>query len=269
MSLHEGLEENSDAFISASLTNPFLPAVGASPGSFAALGVPLDDGLKLSLGMAHAENQGLGDLQLPLRNSADTAMIRLTREAAYWQVSLDAGSTLETGGLFGSVASGGLKMADQAATAWTTATAKTELDANWSLKGAVTLAATGITHPEASLITSIGPVYATSFALGLSGHDLFRGGDGLFFTLDQPLRAEAAIATLATGIGRDWSTGGIVMGQTRASLVPSGREIDFETGYGFLLGNWRAQANAAFAYDANHMQGKNALLTLFTLSRAL
>jgi subtilase family protein len=269
MSLHEGLAEDFDAFAAASLTNPFLPAVGAAPGSFAALAVPLDDNLKLSLGMSHADNQGLGDLQLSMRNTADTALIRLERDTASWQFSLDAGSTLETGGLFGSVASGGLKMADQAATAWTTATAKTELDANWSFKGAITLAASGITHPEASLITSIGPVYATSFALGLSGHDLFRGGDGLFFSVDQPLRAESAMATLATGIGRDWSTGDVIMGQARASLVPSGREVDFETGYGFSLGNWRAACNAAFAYDANHMRGKNALLTLFTLSRAL
>jgi len=269
MSLHEGLADDSDGFISASLTNPFLPAVGAAPGSFAALAVPLDDSLKLSLGAAHAENQGLGDLQLSMRNSADTAMIRLTHDTASWQFSLEAGSTLETGGLFGSVASGGLKMADRAATAWATATAKTELDANWALKGTITLAATGVTHPEASLITSIGPVYATGFALGLSGHDIFRGGDGLFFILDQPLRAEAAMATLATGIGRDWSTGGVIMGQAQASLVPSGRELDFETGYGLSLGDWRAQANAAFAYDANHVRGKSAVLTLFTLARAL
>ena len=160
-------------------------------------------------------------------------------------------------------------MADQATTAWTTFTGEFRLDANWTMKGAATIAVAPGATPQASLITSISPVMASSFAVGLSGRNLFRDTDILLFTISQPMRAEAGVATLATGIGRDWSTGGVIMGQARAALAPSARELDFETGYGFALGSWRAQANAGLALDADHTRGKNALLSLFTLSRAL
>ena len=99
-------------------------------------------------------------------------------------------------------------------------------------------------------------VIASSFAVGLSGRNLFRDTDILLFTISQPMRAEAGVATLATGIGRDWSTGGVIIGRARAALAPSGRELDFETGYGFALGSWRAQANAGFALDTGHTRGK-------------
>jgi hypothetical protein len=158
-------------------------------------------------------------------------------------------------------------MATRASTVWTTATAETSIDKHWSLKGAITLAATGTSHPEASLITAIGPVYATSFALGMSGANLFRSGDALSFTLSQPLRAERGSLTLASGIGRDWSTGGVIMGETQASLTPSGREFDFETGYNFSFAGWGVGANVAYAIDPNHVQCQNAVLALFTLSR--
>jgi hypothetical protein len=160
-------------------------------------------------------------------------------------------------------------MADQATTAWATATAQAKLSATWTVKGTGTLAISATTRPEASLITEIGPVLASSFALGLSGRDVLRDGDLLLFEIAQPMRTERGRATLATGIGRDWSTGGVIMGQGQAALTPSGREIDFETGYGFSLGRWRAQANAGFALDSDHTRGKNAVLSLFTLSRPL
>jgi hypothetical protein len=57
------------------------------------------------------------------------------------------------------------------------------------------------------------------------------------------------------------------MGRSQASLTPSGREFDFETGYSFSVAGWGIGANVAYAVDANHMQDKNAVLALFTLSR--
>ena len=160
-------------------------------------------------------------------------------------------------------------MADKAATAWTTITGQFKLDAKWTVKGTATVAIAPGTTPQGSVITSISPVAASSFAVGLSGRNLFRDSDVLLFSVSQPMRAEMGVATLATGIGRDWSTGGVIMGQAHAPLTPSGREVDFETGYGLQLGSWRAQANAGFALDADHTHGKNALLSLFTLTRSL
>ena len=267
--LHDGMAAGGDsAFSALSLTNAFSPLVGAAPGAFASLRVPLDGATGISLGASHAENQGLTQsLRTPFRNSAETASLRLDRETRASRFSLELGSVLETGGFMGSLAAGGLKMADRASTNWTTATAETALDAHWSLKGAFTLAATGATHPEGSLITAIGPVYATSFAFGFAGGDIFRNGDALTFTFGQPLRAERATLTLATGVGRDWATGGVIMGETQSSLVPSGRELDLETGYRFSFAGWGAQANLAYALDPGHAQGRRAVLGMFTLSR--
>jgi hypothetical protein len=272
LSLRDGMvaaQRDGDAFASTTLTNAFSPMVGAAPGAFASLRLPLAEDSGLSFGASHAENQGVTDhVRTPFRNSADTASLRLDHEAGVSQFALELGTSLETGGVMGSLASGGLKMADRASTAWTTASAQTALSDHWSLKGALTIAETGAVHPGASLITSVSPVVATSFALGLAGQKLFRDEDSLTFTIGQPLRAERGTFTLTSGIGRDWATGGIIMGETKASLTPSGREVDFETGYGFSLGDWSAQANVAYAVDPDHVQDKRAVLALFTLSRA-
>jgi hypothetical protein len=269
LSLRDGMAGADDGAIFMSLTNGFSPLIGAAPGAFASMRVPLADDTSLSFGASHAENQGVTDhLRTPFRNAADAAMLHLNRETTGSRLGLEVGEVLETGGFMGSLASGGLKMADRASTAWTTATAETALSAHWSLKGAFTFAATGATHPQASLITAIGPVYATSFALGVAGTNLFREGDVLSFTAGQPLRAEEGSLTLASGIGRDWTTGGVIMGEKRASLLPSGREFDFETGYRFSLAGWNAGANVAYAVDPDHVRNKDAVLALFTLSRA-
>lgn len=220
------------------------------------------------MGASLAENQGLtNNLRTPFRNSAAAASLRLDHSEGHARFGVELGDVQETGGFMGSLAAGGLTMAARASTVWTTASAETSLDAHWSLKGALTLAATNTAHPQGSLITQIGPVYATSFALGVSGVNLWRGGDALSFTLSQPLRAEQGSLTLVTGVGRDLSTGGVIMGQSHASLTPSGRELDFETGYSFSLAGWGVGANVAYAVDPDHAQGKNAVLALFTLSR--
>jgi hypothetical protein len=243
--------------------------VGAAPGAFASFRVPLADDTDISFGVAHAENQGLTEhLRTPFRNNAETAILRLDHETGETRFALELGNVLETGGVLGSLAAGGLNMADRASTVWTTATAVTALDAHWSLKGTFTLAATGAAHPESSLITAIGPVYATSFALGLAGENLFRSGDALSFTLGQPLRAEQGSLTLVSGTRRDRATGGVLMGETKASLLPSGREFDVETGYRFSFGGWSAQANVAYAVDSDHVQNKTAVVALFSMTRA-
>ena len=269
LSLHDGMRAPADrAFAFPSLTNAFSPMVGAAPGAVASLSVPVSEDTKLSLGASLAENQGLTDhLRTSFRNSASAASLRLDHAQGHAHFGLEIGDVLETGGFMGSLAAGGLTMANRASTVWTTASAEASLDDHWSLKGALTLAATGAVHPQASLITQIAPVYATSFALGVSGMNLWRSGDALSFTLAQPLRAEQGALTLATGVGRDRSTGRVIMGQSQASLTPSGRELDLEAGYSFSFAGWGVGANVAYAVDPDHVQGKNTVLALFTLSR--
>ena len=129
------------------------------------------------------------------------------------------------------------------------------------------MSATAATEPQASLITSIGPIYATSFALGVARNDVFGAGDAWTFAVDQPLRAERAPLSLAKGTGLDPATGRVQMAEQQTSLAPSGREIDFETGYRFALGDWTGALNAAYSLDAGHVRGENAIAGLFWLSR--
>ena len=268
LSLRDGIAGES-AFAGASLTAPFSPAVAAAPSAFASMRVPLSGETDLSFGAAHADNQGLTEnFRTPFRNTSDIASLRLDHSTGGAHFRFEMGDVLETGGFMGSLAAGGLKMAEHASTMWTTGSAETSLDAHWSIKGAMTVTASAAAHPQGSLINAIGPVYATSFAAGIAGHDLFRVGDALSFTFAQPLRAEHASATLLTGIGRNWSTGGVIMGETRTSLLPSGRELDFEAGYRFAFAGWSTGANLAYVIDANHLRGQAAVVGLFTVQRS-
>lgn len=270
MSLRQGMMPDGDnPFVSDSITYGFLPLIGSPAGNFAAAGFALSDSTKLTFGMGEAQNQGLPNLSLPYRNGSDVVALRLDYQQPGWRISFDTGSSLDSGAFFGSLASGALRMANEDTTTWMTGTGEIDLNRTWTLRGTATLAIAGATHPEASLITSIGPVLASSFALGLAGRDIFRDGDVMLFTVSQPMRAEYGVATLSTGIGRDWSTGGVVMGQAQASLAPSGREIDFESGYGRWIRDWRLQANAGFAFEEDHTRGKNAILSLVTLSHRI
>lgn len=269
-SLRQGMmPDGDDPFISDSITYGFLPSIGSPTGNFAAAGFALSDRTKLGFGIGEAQNQGLPNTSLPYRNGSELASLRLDYQQPGWRFSFDTGSSLDSGAFFGSLASGALRMANEDATTWITGSGEIDLDRTWTLRGTATLAVAGATHPEASLITSIGPVLASSFALGLAGRDIFEDGDVMLFSISQPMRAEYGVATLETGIGRDWSTGGVIMGQAQASLAPSGREIDVESGYGRWLGDWRLQANAGFAFDEDHTRGKNAILSLVTLSHPL
>ena len=133
-----------------------------------------------------------------------------------------------------------------------------KLSATWTVKGTATLAALSSRNPFVglSLITQIGPVLASSFALGVSGRDLLRDGDLVLFEIAQPMRAERGMATLATGIGRDWSTGGVIMGQGASRSYAIGTRDRFRKRLWFFA--WALAARA----------GKCRLCTRWQITRA-
>jgi hypothetical protein len=270
LSLSDALERRAadDPFSAASLTGAFSPMAQLGTGSFATISLPSASTIGLAFGVYYSENQGQTDqLRTPYHSENEAVAIKLDRYIRGSQFGVEFGALSETGGLFGSLAAGGLAMAERSTTAWTTATAETALDDQWSLKGSLSLVASGATHPQASLITEIGPVYGTSFALGLAGANVFNDRDGLSFSFSQPLRAETAPVMLSYGIGRDWSNGAVIMGQTQTSLVPTGREFDLETTYRLPLGDWAAESNLAYRIEPDHVHGQRAIVTLLSLSR--
>jgi hypothetical protein len=169
--------------------------------------------------------------------------------------------------VLGTLAAGGLKLSEQAATVWASGTSQTALDEHWALKASLTVAAAGVQHPGSSLIASLGPVYATSFSFGVAGRDLFARGDALAFVLGQPLKVEEAPVILMTGIASDRTTGAVIMAPAQSSLTPSGREIAFETAYRCALADWDLTTSIAYSIDANHVRGQNAVTGVLWLSR--
>ena len=223
----------------------------------------------MSFGIADAANQGLSSYYLPTlyHNVERAAAVRLDRQGRASRMTLELGALTEDGGLLGSLASGALKMTDRSSTAWASTTYKASLATHWSFEGTMTVSATASNTPEGSLVTAIGPVYATSFALGLARDAIFGEEDAWSIAFSQPLRAESAPVALGLGTGRDWNTGRVKMETEQSSLMPSGREFDLETGYRFPLGDWAGGADVAYSIDSGHVRGENALAGIFWLSR--
>lgn len=270
LSLGEALSPDRDAdpFATASITRSFSSSVSNTPATFATISLPLDEEYRLSFGVSQSQDLGgTSHPRTPFHNGAQSAAMRLDSHGGDVRFGFELGAMVEEYGLLGTMAAGGLKMTDQASTAWTTMTAETDLSPHWTLRASLTGAATSATTPAGSLIAGVGPIYATSFSLGLAREDLFGDGDALSLAAGQPLRAEHARLTLASATGLDPTTGDLVMGTTSASLEPSGREFDLETAYRFPLGNWTGAANVAYSFDAGHMKGARAVAGLFWITR--
>jgi len=257
-----------DPFTVASLTGAFRPMVGTGRGPFATARFAVNDATGVAFGVSGEQVRATyADAPFAPNDWSQAAVIKLDHENGRSRFDLELGGLMQSGGVLGTLAAGGLALSDQAATGWASATAERALGERWSLKASLTLAAAGVQQPGSSLIDSVGPVYATSLSLGVGGKDVFARGDGLAFVVGQPLRVEQAPVTLVTGAGRDWTTGAVTMATRQSSLAPSGRELDFETAYRFALADWNLLTSVAYSMDAGHVRGENAITGVFWLSR--
>jgi len=257
-----------DPFSAMSLTGAFFPALSDGRGAFATARIALSDDTGLAFGVAEAQLRDTYDgARFAPDNWTHSAAVRLDHESGRSQFRFELGASVEDGGVLGTLAAGGLRLSDQATTMWATATSQTALGRRWALKTSLTVAAAGVQYPGSSLVSSIGPLYATGFSLGVAGKDLLARGDGLAFAVSQPLRAEQAPVTLMTGVSRDWTTGDVIMAPAQSSLMPSGREIDLETAYRFALADWDMTTSIAYSFDAGHVRGQNAVTGVLWLSR--
>jgi hypothetical protein len=270
LSLREALSPRTadDPFTAMSLTGAFFPAIGVGRGAFATARFAVGDYTGLTFGIAEEQLRDTYDgARFAPDNWTQSAVVRLDHESGRSQFGFELGGLVEEGGVLGTLAAGGLKLSEQGTTIWASATSQTALDERWALKASLTIAAAGVQHPGSSLIESVGPVYATSFSLGVAGKNLLARGDALAFAVGQPLRVEQAPVTLMTGGARDWTTGAVMMAATQSSLTPSGRELDLETAYRFALADWDLTTSVAYSFDANHVRGQNAVTGVLWLSR--
>lgn len=99
------------------------------------------------------------------------------------------------------------------------------------------------------LITKMDDISTREFAVGLqwSGKE-----KAAAFTIRQPMRLESGAASLNVPVGRTLN-GDVITESRQASLAPSGRQIDFEIGYGFKPStNSRMQVNLLHSLDPGH-----------------
>jgi hypothetical protein len=263
--------DNGNPFAALSLAQGFSSSPANMVSSFAGMGLALDTATRLSFGVARSVNQGIAGAYLPpqFHNTGVVTMMRLDRRTGNGKFGVELGGLMEDGGSLGSLASGGLKIADTSATSWVGASYEAPVLFRWAFKGSMTLSATAANRPMASLINSTGPVYATSYALGLGKRDAIVSGDAFSFAISQPLRAESAPVALTLGAGRDPASGGLLLRGIETSFLPSGRQIDLEAGYGLPLGDWNGGVNLSFSRDAGHVGGLNAATGMVWLTRRI
>jgi hypothetical protein len=270
LSLRDALtpREFEDPFTVVSLTGAFYPMIGVGRGTFATARFALSESTGVSFGIAEEQvRDTYAGAPFAPDDWSHAAAVRLDHTWGPSRFDFELGALVESGGVLGTLAAGGLKLSEQAATGWTSATAETALGERWSLKASMTIAATGVQHPGSSLISSLGPVYATSFSFGVASKNLFARGDALAFVVGQPLRVEEAPVSLVIGTGRDRTTGDVIMAPSETSLAPSGRAIDLEAAYRFGVADWNVATSLAYSVDANHVPGENAVTAVLWLSR--
>lgn len=253
-----------------SLTRAFAPAIDTGAGNYAIAGTSLSPNIELRLGLSMASNRGL--ITHPVAGLRDrepvyAAALRLDRHGASSRLALEVGTLAEDAAILGSRAAGGLGITDHSRTVWTTLEAEKRFGRRLVLEASLTVALTDPGHIGDSLLRSLGTIASSGFSVGLSGRDLLLWGDAVSITVHQPLHVERAPLTLVSGTGLDLDTGNVNFIETVLSLTPSGREIALEGAYRAYVGGWRAEANVAYRFDADHVAGRRDAITMLWLSR--
>ena len=167
------------------------------------------------------------------------AAVGLTRGGAdlgSWRIGL--GVLDEADGPLGSTGSGALR-AGEALTQFVDIAGQLRLAEGVQGFGRAALGRTA-TASDGGLLAEMGPLWSTSFELGIALEAVARTDDRLTFTLSQPLRVESGAAELDVPVARDLA-GGITRSRRELDLGPDGREIDLEIGYGLALGGFADQ----------------------------
>jgi subtilisin family serine protease len=253
-----------------SLSQAFSNRLESAAGSYASAGLWLDQQTRLRFGAAIAEAYGVRFHPLEeLRRSASVhlAAVRLDRYRGRGRLGAEMGAMSEQGAILGSRSAGGLALTQGAYTTWLKIDADQMIGRRLSLAFTATGALSQPGSVSGSLFGSIGTIASSSFALRLAGQGMIKHGDAFSLTLNQPLRVERAPVTLVSGIGREPDTGNVMFAAQGLSLTPSGREIGLEGAYRAAIGEWLAEANLAYRFDADHVAGRRELAVLFNVSR--
>ncbi len=99
---------------------------------------------------------------------------------------------------------------------------------------------------------NVNDVWTSRWSLGASR---LAGPGRLSLIVAQPWRAETGSIALNAPVGID-ASGALIHQTINAGLTPSGRQVDFETRYGFqLVGGWSGETAAVVSTSPNHIAG--------------
>lgn len=253
-----------------SLTQAFSHPVDHGQGTYAIAGVPFADGSHLRLGISSAWNQGIKAhpvAALRDNQSSHAFALRYDRRSGSALFGLEVGALVEDGALLGSVAAGGLALTERSTTTWLTLAGQRGFENGIFLAGRLSAALTDPGSIENSLLTGLGNISSTSFSFGIGRRSTLLPGDALSFTVHQPLHVEQANLTFVSGRARDRQSGHIDFSNRDLSLSPSGRELALETAYQAKFGNWIGEANLAYSFDADHIEGQQEASVMLSITR--
>lgn len=109
-----------------------------------------------------------------------------------------------------------------------------------------------------ALVTSVGSINYSGFALGTSLTGLVASNDSLSFSLSQPLRVETGTARFSLPSART-ADGEIVRREVSADLAPAGRQLDLGLSYKTPIQNGQLQIGLQYSLDAGHIKGASAI----------
>ena len=113
---------------------------------------------------------------------------------------------------------------------------------------------------QGGMLASISPLTTSAFAVGAARK--LAGGDGLRFSLAQPLRVEAGRARLTVPVGRT-QDGRVLRRRLTAGLAPSGRQIDIAAEWHRSLADGgEIRIGAAWTLQPGHDAAADPELTL-------
>jgi subtilisin family serine protease len=159
---------------------------------------------------------------------------------------LDESETV-LGGRLGSVFGG----AAGARTIFADVRADWALGAGWSLTGT---ARQGWTRIAAGGIASgDGRLVSRAVALDLRKASLFAPGDHFALRVAQPLRVASGGLGLTLPVNFDYGSGAVTYAASRLNLAPTGREVDVEASYGWLLLGGRMETNLFWRRDPGNI----------------
>jgi hypothetical protein len=136
----------------------------------------------------------------------------------------------ESGSFLGSENDGAFDSGDGATTQFYSVSTSWPLADNFDVFGSYTMAMTELDGTPNGMLSDWSRVSSDAFGVGFIARELLTGGDRFGFLAGQPLRVNAANATLTVPVGVG-ASGAVAYQSDRVDMTPSGREFDLQLAY--------------------------------------